>query len=388
MAELLPDTDAPPPADEARRALSPWTILLLVLLAAAVLSGWGAAIVAVLGLALLIFVHELGHFTFAKLFGMRVERFYIGFPPAALTRRRGETEYGVGIIPLGGFCKISGMNPEEEIPDEVRERAYYAKPIWQRNLTILAGPLFNIGAAVVILFALLMVGGEARTTLTVDYVQPGTPAAAAGLHAGDTLVGVDGGRLASWDEAVSFFRDHPHDQVTLTWRTGAGVECTATVTLTTNPTDPNSQAGYLGVRSRVVTVRPAPWTGLWMAVRWTGDIVYRTFQGLWLLVSGQTPVGGSEGAVGPVGIVKLSLSLWNQDPRLYVLLLAFLAVNLGIINLLPLLPFDGGHLVLNTIERVRGRRVPARVVERFVVVGVALLLTFTVYVTWFDIRGR
>ena len=140
-----------------------------------VATGHWALVVAVLGLALLIFVHELGHFLAAKAFHMRVERFYIGFPPAVVKRTWGETEYGVGMIPLGGFCKISGMTPDEKLPDDVAPRAYINKPVWQRNITIFAGPFMNFVAAVAIMFVFIQAGGIQQPTLTVAQVVKGSP---------------------------------------------------------------------------------------------------------------------------------------------------------------------------------------------------------------------
>ena len=127
-------------ADAKPRALSPWSVLLAGGIVVALLFGQWPIVVGILGLAALITIHEFGHFIAAKSFGMRVEKFYIGFPPAAWKRRKGETEYGVGLIPLGGFCKISGMSETEELPDEVKPRAYYSQPVWKRNLVIFADP--------------------------------------------------------------------------------------------------------------------------------------------------------------------------------------------------------------------------------------------------------
>ena len=130
-------------------------------------------LIAILGLALLITVHEFGHFIAAKSFGMRVEKFYVGFPPAALRRTWGETEYGIGIIPLGGFCKISGMMPEEEVPEGTGDRVYYKKAVWKRNITIAAGPLMNFLAAAVIMILFVGIQGVPTASLTLDEVVQG-----------------------------------------------------------------------------------------------------------------------------------------------------------------------------------------------------------------------
>ena len=178
------------------------------MLAALVLGQW-TWLIAILGLALLITVHEFGHFIAAKSFGMRVEKFYVGFPPAALRRTWGETEYGIGIIPLGGFCKISGMTPEEEVPEDTGDRVYYKKPVWKRNITIVAGPFMNFLAAAVILIAVRRHPGRAHGVAHAGRGRARDPAAEAGLVAGDTLVGADGATWTTWDQASAYFRASP-----------------------------------------------------------------------------------------------------------------------------------------------------------------------------------
>src|SRR3984957_5101594 len=154
-----------------------------------------AYVLAFLGFAVLIILHEAGHFTAAKAVGMRVERFSLFFGPLLLKFRRGETEYGIGPIPLGGYVKITGMNPNEDIPPEARPRAYYNQPVWKRVVVILAGPVVNIAIAFAIVWVLLLSQGQ-PTGQAVNRVAGGersTPAAQ-GLRAGDQLVSVDGVR--------------------------------------------------------------------------------------------------------------------------------------------------------------------------------------------------
>lgn len=358
-------------------------VFVVALCVALALGAW-SLFVAIVGLAFLIFVHELGHFLAAKAFGMRVERFYIGFPPATARRQRGETEYGVGLVPLGGFCKISGMTPEEDLPAEVVPRAYYSKPVWQRNVTIAAGPLMNMFAAVVILFAYFLVVGLPvfSTSTTIGRVEDDSPAAAAGLREGDALVAANGEWFTDWNSAVAYMQAHASQRTQITYRTSSGEQRIVGVDLTTRKEDP--QLGYLGVGPKLLFYdAQGPVSSARLALTGTYDIFRLTCVGLWSLVSGRVDFGGDEGAVGPLGIVAISSDAAEQG--YYPLLLAFISVNLGIMNLLPILPFDGGHLVLNLAERVRGRRPGAKLVERLVAAGVALLIVFFVYVTWHDI---
>ena len=372
-----------PGLEPPRRTLSPWSLLLGGAVVAAVVLGQWSWVIAILGLALLITVHELGHFIAAKTLGMRVEKFYVGFPPAALRRTWGETEYGVGIIPLGGFCKISGMTPEEETPEGTGERAYFRRAVWQRNVVIAAGPLMNFVTAAVILMLFIGIQGVATASLTLDEVVPGEPAAEAGLVAGDTLVGADGMRWTTWDEASAFFRANPGKTIALIYRphTGGG-ERTVKLTLTENPQAPGN--GYLGVRAGVVLERPGPIEAVRLGLIGFKDVAVGTFTGFWWLITGRISATGPDGAVGPVGIIDVSRQAVQQD--WYPVLLAFLSFNLGLINLLPVLPFDGGHIAMNVVERIRGRRLDSLVFERLVAFGTVLLVMLFIFLTFNDLK--
>ena len=376
----------PPPDD--RRSLNPWSLMFVAGIAVALVMGQWTLLVAILGLAFLITVHEFGHFIAAKTFGMQVEKFYVGFPPAAWKKRRGETEYGIGIIPLGGFCKISGMTPEEDVPEGTGDRVYHKAPVWKRNLTIFAGPFMNFVAAVVILFVFLVVQGTTTVTLTLDEVVAKTPAAEAGLKAGDTIVGVDGQRWTEWKQASEFFRDNPGKTVELTYvpagtsAAGTPAEKTVKVTLKEHPDAPGQ--GYLGVRAGTKAEHPGPLRAAWLSLVGLKDVTWGVFYGIYLLASGAISVSGPEGAVGPVGIIDVSGNAVRQG--WYPILLAFLSANLGIMNLLPILPFDGGHILFNTVERIRGRRMNPKVLERIVAFGVTLLVLLFVLLTYNDIK--
>jgi regulator of sigma E protease len=233
------------------------------------------------------------------------------------------------------------------------------------------------------MFVFIQAGGYLqRPTLTIAEVVKGTPAAAAGLKDGDRLVSGDGAAFRSWDQTTAFFASHPHDTVALGYRTTAGVSRVARVTLTTRPGEPGK--GFLGVSPRAAPIYPAPWRAAGVAVAETARIVEATFKGLWLVVTGKINPVGPEGAAGPVGIISVSQTAERQS--WYPLLLAFVSVNLGIVNLLPFLPFDGGHIFFNSVEAVRGRRVDPRVLERAIVIGVVVLVALFFLITYNDLQ--
>ena len=404
---------APTPADGAggagradlsapKRALSPWSLLLAGAILVTLLLGQWVWLIAILGLALLITVHEFGHFIAAKSFGMRVEKFYVGFPPAALRRTWGETEYGIGIIPLGGFCKISGMLPEEEVPEGTGDRVYHKKAIWKRNVTIAAGPFMNFLAAAVIMILFIGIQGVPTASLTLDEVVKDAPAAKAGLVAGDTLLGADGQRWTTWDQASAYFRANMGKTISLTYlpagATGGAdggadggsaanaaanaAEKTVNVTLIENPQSPGN--GYLGVAAGVTRDRPGPIRAVGLGLVGFKDVVAGTFTGFWWLISGRISATGPDGAVGPVGIINVSKQAVQQS--WYPILLAFLSFNLGLMNLLPILPFDGGHIALNIVERLRGKRLNAKVLERMIAFGTVLLVMLFIVLTFNDVK--
>ena len=143
------------------------------------------------GFAMLVILHELGHFAVAKAVGMRVEKFSLFFPPTLASKKVGETEYAVGLIPAGGYVKISGMNPDEDLPDEVRTRAYYSQPVWKRIAVIAAGPAVNLILALLLLVVFFWLIGAATGSDKVGVIEKGYPAATA-LKPGDKIVSVDG----------------------------------------------------------------------------------------------------------------------------------------------------------------------------------------------------
>jgi regulator of sigma E protease len=332
-------------------------------------------LIAFLGIIALILLHEAGHFAVAKAVGMRVERFCLFIGPMIWGVKRGETEYGIAPIPLGGYVKISGMSPREELPPEVVPRAYYNQPVWKRIAVIVAGPAVNLVLAFVIVFGVILDQGESVPTARVAAVQSGTPAAST-LRPGDTLVAVDGVG-GSPDRLRGQLATHrcPGPQVNgcaaatparLTVRRDGRLE-TFSVTPRYSDTDHRPLVGFaFGSGSKPVGPAKAAsltTTGLWDVTKATVSAFARIFE----------PQERKQ-LHSVVGIYTYAQQSFATDTTRALQLLALISLSLGIINLFPFLPLDGGHVFWALAEKVRGRRIPFEVMERAGVVGAMLIL--------------
>jgi regulator of sigma E protease len=338
-------------------------------------------VLAFLGFAALIVLHELGHFAAAKAVGMRVERFALFFPPLLARRKRGETEYAVGAIPLGGYVKITGMNPAEEIPPEVAHRAYFRQPVWKRIVVIAAGPAVNIVLAFVMVTGYLLVYGAPVLNATSEVEALASRGAAVNvLQPGDRIVAVDGvrggpdrlrdqvsthrcageqenGCRASTPAEVTFVRD--------------GTTRTASITPVFSAEEGRPLLGFNWGTNRSFV----PVDGLGGATSTSGEYLWRvtttTLDHLAGIFTSAEKRGEISSVVGSYEATRQSFELSTDRA---ILLLAVISLSLGIINLFPFLPLDGGHIFWALAEKVRGKAIPFSVMERAGFVGFALVI--------------
>jgi regulator of sigma E protease len=325
------------------------------------------------GFAMLVILHEAGHFVAAKAVGMKVEKFYLFFPPKLAAVTRGETEYGVGAIPLGGFVKIAGMNPDEEIPAEDAHRGYYAQPVWKRILVIAAGPFVNVVIAFVILFFLAT--SLDQPSRSVETIEPGTPAASV-LEPGDELVAVDGVRgdfLDLRDQiATHECEGEPEDGCI------AATPATLTILRDGREITRTIRPEYDAVVGRpllgfVPGAEPLNLSGpeaaersvdfMWEVTTSTVGVIARIFD-----------AEQREQISSVVGSYEVTRQAIEFDAERALTLLAVISLSLAIINLFPFLPLDGGHIFWSIVEKIRGTPVPFRVMERASVIGFVLVL--------------
>jgi regulator of sigma E protease len=332
-------------------------------------------VLAFLGFSALILLHEAGHFAAAKAVGMRVERFSLFFGPLLVKVRRGETEYGIAPIPLGGYVKITGMNPREEMPAEVVPRAYYNQPVWKRIFVILAGPAVNLAIAFALVWALFLANGQAVATKKIDRVESSSQAAGK-LRAGDQLVSVDG---------VTGSPDRLRAQLATHRCAGTQVNGCLAETPARIVVQREGNLLVFNIRPRYSAADRRPLVGFSFAAgqQSVGPVHAAALagSGLWHVTTSTVSVFARifepqerkqlNGIVGGYTVTQESFaSSTTQALRV----LALISLSLGIINLFPFLPLDGGHVFWAVAEKIRGRRIPFEVMERAGVVGFVLIV--------------
>ena len=364
---------------------------------------------------IVIMIHESGHLLTAKMFGFKATKFFLGFGPTLWSFTKGETEYGVKAIPAGGFVKIVGMNPYEEVPEEDQARSYPNKPKWQRAIVLVAGSATHWLVAFVILMVTSMTLGFPTGTASneVAALEGEAPAAEAGLRPGDVITSAGGVETDSWTSIRNYIRAHPgevarftvvRDGETLTFdtRLGRAISDDRGVPVATANPDEELRAprageelvGFFGVEPRELFEKKPffgaaadagtkTWQATKLSVAGIGQVFGMVFDGrLWDALSGRGERAVDEGPLGLVGAGRIAGEsvLTGQYLNLIGLVVGF-TIFVGMMNLLPLPPLDGGHLAVVAYEAVTKRAVDIRklipvaaaVISFFVILFVAVL---------------
>jgi len=339
-------------------------------------------LLAFLGFAALIFLHEAGHFVAAKAVGMRVERFSLFFGPMIMRVRRGETEYGIGVIPLGGYVKISGMNPAEDMPVGEEHRGYYRQHVWKRMAVIAAGPAVNIVLAFLILWVVYATSAQRADTdrVRIATVESNMPASGV-LRKGDVLVAVDGHPVRLTGEEFNY------PSLVATHRC-AGTEvqgCTAKTPARFTVLR-GSQRLELAIVPRYNAQEKRPLVGIRAGAVLHGESLAQaagsSISQMWTVTSTTvsrvsqifTSSQARKQVHGLVGVSHVEQEAFTLGVAEAFYILALISLSLAVINLFPFLPLDGGHLFWALAEKVRGRAIPFSVMERASVVGILLVV--------------
>ena len=358
---------------------------------------WLILIAFICALGPLVFIHELGHYLVGRWFGVGAEVFSIGFGREIFgwNDRRG-TRWKVGWLPLGGYVRFVGdINPAsapaagaEDVPEELRASSFHHKPVWQRFLIVLAGPMANFLLAIVIFAGFFATYGVPRTPNSIAAVQQNSAAEAAGLQPGDRLVGVAGRATRSFEDIFTVVMLRPGERVDLeVERDGRRLTLPALIAVDEQRDrfGQRFRVGRLGIEGGMPEfVRPPVADLIPEAAVYTVSLTRSTIDGLWQIISGRRSV---KDLGGPLKIAQIagqqaSLGVFN-----FIQLLALLSINLGFINLLPVPLLDGGHLFFYAAEAVRRRPVSLQVQEWAFRGGLAVLLALMVLTTVNDLES-
>jgi len=362
----------PPPAPPERQGSGIASLLRLGLLVgllvlAGALWGWSVAVV-IFALIVMITLHELGHFLTARWTGMKATEFFLGFGPRLWSFRKGEVEYGVKAVPAGAYVRIIGMSTMDEVEPADEDRTYRSKSYPARVLVASAGSLMHFLLAFFLLFATFtMFGVPHASNWVIGTVSPESPAQSVGLQPSDRIVSVNGAPVTTFDSLTGVVRARPGEQVTLVVeRDGEQVTLQPTLA-TTNPS--GEHVGFLGIGPSFPYVKESAPSSVWASTKEFGNVTVRSVTGLGKLFSPNGLRGYvsnfsadpsdqdlANRPVSPVGAVNVGAQLARTGAADLFYFLAAVNIFVGLFNLLPLLPFDGGHIAVATYERIRSRK--------------------------------
>ena len=334
---------------------------------------------AVVGLGVLIVFHEFGHFLLAKLSGVGVLTFSVGFGPKLWVKKKGETEYALSAFPLGGYVKMVGEDPEEEVKAVDVERSFAHKPLFKRVAIVAAGPGFNLMLAVVLLMVVFLFYGVPVLSNLVGAVEPESPAAQAGIQKGDRVVAVDGQAVTGWDDLSGAIKQSGGKPLGLRIERG-GRE----VAMTVQPTKREvknifgelKEDWMIGIGSQVSIEKGDPGLAVSRAFVQTYEYSKLTLIGLYKMITREV---SPRNLGGPILIAQMAGQQAQEGIGSFLAFLAVLSINLGVLNLLPVPVLDGGHLFFFAIEAIIGRPVSLKYREKAQQVGIFLLLLLMIF---------
>ncbi|VBB08056.1 tigr00054: rip metalloprotease rsep [Lucifera butyrica] len=325
---------------------------------------------------LLIFFHELGHFLSAKSVGMRVDEFAIGFGPKVFSYKSGETVYSLRMIPLGGFNKIAGMDPDEEQD----EKSFNAKPIWARILVIIAGSFMNFLLPIALFMIIFLSAGvdTPSTEPILGKIFAEKPAAQAGLMPGDHIEAINGYSVGSWRDLVNIIQSNAGKKLEVIYRRDGTQQKTTVMP----EYDNQMNRGIIGVMPKIENYHPNVIEAAGLSVKQTYLIAVSMVTGIVQMITGKIAAE----VAGPIGVAQMA----GQVAQLGIIPLlqfaAFLSINLGLINLLPVPVLDGGYVVTLAVEGLRGKPLGRNKMQFIQMIGFILLMLLMIMATFKDIN--
>jgi regulator of sigma E protease len=340
---------------------------------------------AVIGLGLLIVFHEFGHFLLAKLSGVGVLTFSIGFGPKLWVIKKGETEYALSAFPLGGYVKMVGEDPDEEVQQAEIEKSFAHKSLLKRIAIVVAGPGFNLLLAVFLFMVVFTFYGVPVMSTQVSGVEKGSPAERAGIAKGDRIVAIDGNPVKEWEELSKTIKGSGGKALNLQIRRGE-----ETKSITVQPTQKEGRNIFgerkddwiIGIGSQVSIEKGNPGLAVVKAVSQTYDYAKLTLMAFYKMLLGDV---SPRNIGGPILIAQMAGQQAQEGLGSFLAFLAVLSINLGVLNLLPVPVLDGGHLLFFLVEAVIRKPVAVKYREVAQQVGICLLALLMVYAFYNDI---
>jgi len=324
---------------------------------------------------ILVTIHEFGHFITAKLTGMKVEEFAIGFGPKIYQTKEGDTLYSLRMIPLGGYNKIAGMDPD----DEKTSDGFSSKPMLSRMLVIVAGSLMNFILPVFLFFCIFAVNGIDQPTNSnvIGEVIKGKPAAVAGIREGDRIIAINGESVKSFDGLIQTLAKYPKTEVTFEVERN---EIKKEIKITPEYNE-DLKRPLIGVYPSYEKVSLSVFDSAKLSVVATKNVILNISNGLIKIFTGKAPAD----VAGPIGVAQMAGEVAERGIMSLLNFVAFLSINLGIMNLLPIPALDGGHLIVLSIEAIRGKPLSSKVMGAIQMVGFAIILAITAIATFLDL---
>jgi len=338
-------------------------------------------------LSILIFVHEFGHFTAARIAGVGVLKFSLGFGPKIIGKKIGETEYVLSWIPLGGFVKLLGESGNEELPPEDEKRSFFKQAVWKRMLIVFAGPVFNFLLAIVI-FTIVFMYGLPNLTANIGEVQKDSAAFEAGMMNGDKIITLDGRKIILWEEIKPIISDSKGREIEAIVQRGAENKhllIKPRLSKAKNIWGEEESTYLIGVSPAGNTIieRRNPWDALVGSISKTWDISKLTILAVVKMLEG---VVSPKTLGGPIFIAQASGAMAKEGVIPFVLFMAILSINLGVINLFPIPVLDGGHILFYAIEIVTRREISVKFKEMSQQIGFVILLMLMLFVIFIDVE--
>lgn len=341
---------------------------------------------AIILLGLIIFVHELGHFLSAKLMGVKVLKFSLGFGPKLISKRYGDTEYLISSIPFGGYVKMLGESSGEELQEEEKVFAFNYQPVWKRFIIVFLGPLFNLLFAIVI-FVFVFSYGIPVLLPEVGDVLPQSPAERAGLMKGDTVISIDGSQITQWDEMTNIIHNSPGRSLNLKIKRKSEI-----ITLLVIPEKKRvpdlfgqgKEVGLIGIKpsGKTFTKKSDFTESVSNSVSRTWEIAVLTVVSIVKLIQRVIPMNTIG---GPILIIQMAGEQASLGILNFFIFMAIININLGVLNLLPIPILDGGHIFFLGIEAIRRKPLEEKFITVAQRIGLAIILLIMVFAIYNDL---